>query len=92
MLLKRLRAEQASHIFDAPLSAQAFPSVVGRGENHRCDQISRTPGSSRAFPYLIEASSQPWIETFNKSMADHASWIFVSGHGESFASGQDFFV
>ena len=33
-------------------------------------------------PNLIDASTQPWIQTLDKLLADHASATFVSGHGD----------
>ena len=33
-------------------------------------------------PNLIDASTQPWIQTLNKLLTDHPSATFVSGHGD----------
>src|SRR5579872_6434411 len=33
-------------------------------------------------PNLIDASTQPWIQTLEKLLADHPSATFVSGHGD----------
>ena len=33
-------------------------------------------------PNLIDASTQPWIQTLDKLLAEHASATFVSGHGD----------
>lgn len=33
-------------------------------------------------PNLIDASTQPWIQTLDKLLADHPSATFVSGHGD----------
>jgi len=33
-------------------------------------------------PNLIDASTQPWIQTLDKLLTDHASATFVSGHGD----------
>src|SRR5215468_5005103 len=33
-------------------------------------------------PNLIDASTQPWIQTLDKLLAEHASPTFVSGHGD----------
>lgn len=34
-------------------------------------------------PNLIDASTQPWIETLDRMIAGHPSAIFVSGHGDT---------
>jgi cyclase len=33
-------------------------------------------------PNLIDASTQPWIESLDKLLAEHPSAAFVSGHGD----------
>jgi cyclase len=33
-------------------------------------------------PNLIDASTEPWMQTLDKLLADHASATFVSGHGD----------
>jgi cyclase len=33
-------------------------------------------------PNLIDASTQPWIQSLDKLLAEHASATFVSGHGD----------
>lgn len=33
-------------------------------------------------PNLIDASTQPWVQTLDKLLADHPSATFVSGHGD----------
>ncbi|HEY6251657.1 MAG TPA: MBL fold metallo-hydrolase [Candidatus Angelobacter sp.] len=33
-------------------------------------------------PNLIDASTQPWMQTLDKLLAEHASATFVSGHGD----------
>jgi glyoxylase-like metal-dependent hydrolase (beta-lactamase superfamily II) len=33
-------------------------------------------------PQLINASTQPWIQTLDRLLADHATATFVSGHGD----------
>jgi len=33
-------------------------------------------------PNLIDASTQPWIQTLDKLLAEHTSATFVSGHGD----------
>lgn len=33
-------------------------------------------------PNLIDASTQPWIQTLDKLLAEHSSATFVSGHGD----------
>jgi len=33
-------------------------------------------------PNLIDASTQPWIQTLDELLAEHASATFVSGHGD----------
>lgn len=33
-------------------------------------------------PNLIDASTEPWIQTLDKLLADHPSATFVSGHGD----------
>lgn len=39
-------------------------------------------------PNLIDASTQPWIQTLDKLLAEHPSATFVSGHGD-LATGSD---
>lgn len=43
-------------------------------------------------PNLIDASTQPWIQTLDKLLAEHPSSTFVSGHGDvaTAADMQDF--
>jgi glyoxylase-like metal-dependent hydrolase (beta-lactamase superfamily II) len=36
----------------------------------------------RHLPNLIDASTEPWMQTLDKLLADHASATFVSGHGD----------
>lgn len=38
-------------------------------------------------PNLIDASTQPWIQTLDKLLAEHPSATFVSGHGDVATSG-----
>lgn len=39
-------------------------------------------------PNLVDASTQPWIQTLDKLLAEHPSATFVSGHGD-LATGAD---
>lgn len=36
----------------------------------------------RHLPNLIDASTEPWMQTLDQLLADHASATFVSGHGD----------